>query len=92
MYKAIIVEDDLMVCAILEKQFGRFPQLKLVGSFRRGAEAMNFLADDPDGADLIILDYYMTHGRSGDERDADGDVNPLIPFRTRNFSPFVLKR
>lgn len=59
MYKAIIVEDDLMVCAILEKQFGRFPQLKLVGSFRRGAEAMDFLADDPDGADLIILDYYM---------------------------------
>ena len=59
MYKAIIVEDDLMVCAILEKQCGGCPQLRLVGSFRRGAEAMDCLADDPDGADLIIRDYYM---------------------------------
>lgn len=59
MYKAIIVEDDLMVCAILERQLGRFTQLKLVGSFRRGGEAMEFLSKDPDAADLIILDYYM---------------------------------
>lgn len=64
MYKAIIVEDDLMVCAILERQLGRFSQLKLVGSFRRGSEALDFLAADPDAADLVILDYYMP-GMSG---------------------------
>lgn len=59
MYNAIIVEDDLMVCAILERQLGRFSQLKLVGSFRRGSEALDFLAADPAAADLVILDYYM---------------------------------
>lgn len=59
MYKAIIVEDDLMVCSILERQVGRFSQLNLVGSFRRGSDALTFLAADPDAADLIILDYYM---------------------------------
>lgn len=59
MYKAIIVEDDLMVSAILERQLGRFPQLKLAGSFRRGSEAMEFLEKDPNATDLLILDYYM---------------------------------
>lgn len=31
-YKTIIVEDDLMVCSILEKQLGKFTQLKLAGA------------------------------------------------------------
>lgn len=59
MYKAIIVEDDLMVCAILERQLAKFGHLSLAGSFRRGADALEYLKDNPDGADLIILDYYM---------------------------------
>ena len=59
MYKAIIVEDDLMVCSILTKQLGRFPQLKLSGSFRRCTDALEFLSEHPDGADLIVLDYFM---------------------------------
>ena len=32
MYKTIIVEDDLMVCSILEKQLGKFAQLRLEGN------------------------------------------------------------
>lgn len=59
MYNVIIVEDDLMVCAILERQIGRFQQLKLAGSFRRGSDALEWLAENPEAADLIILDYYM---------------------------------
>ena len=59
MYNAIVVEDDLMVSAILERQLGRFQQLKLVESFRRGTDAMKWLAENPEGADLIVLDYYM---------------------------------
>lgn len=59
MYNVIIVEDDLMVCAILERQIGRFQQLKLTGSFRRGSDALEWLAENPEAADLIILDYYM---------------------------------
>lgn len=59
MYRTIIVEDDLMVCAILEKQLGRFSQLELCGNFRRCADALEYLAAEPEGADLVVLDYYM---------------------------------
>ncbi|MCF0138115.1 MAG: response regulator [Oscillospiraceae bacterium] len=59
MYNVIIVEDDLMVCAILERQISRFQQLKLVGNFRRGTDALEWLAENPNEADLVVLDYYM---------------------------------
>lgn len=59
MYRVAIVEDDSMVCAILERQLSKFNHLELCGSFRRGADALDFLNENPDGADLIILDYYM---------------------------------
>ena len=59
MYKTIIVEDDLMVCAILEKQLGRFSQLELCGNFRRCDDALTYLGKEPDGADLVVLDYFM---------------------------------
>ena len=58
-YKTIIVEDDLMVCAILEKQLGRFSQLQLCGNFRSCSDALTYLTEDPKGAQLVVLDYYM---------------------------------
>lgn len=58
-YKTMIVEDDLMVCSILEKQLGKFTQLKLEGNYRRGVDALEYLRADPNGADLIVLDYFM---------------------------------
>ena len=58
-YKTIIVEDDLMVCAILEKQLGRFSQLQLCGNFRSCSDALTYLTEDPEGAQLVVLDYYM---------------------------------
>ncbi len=59
MYKTIIVEDDLMVCSILEKQLGKFTQLKLAGNYRRCTDALEYLRQMPDGADLVVLDYFM---------------------------------
>ncbi len=59
MYKTIIVEDDLMVCAILEKQLGKFTQLKLEGNFRRCSDALEFFKENPNGAELVVLDYFM---------------------------------
>ncbi|MDO4566746.1 MAG: response regulator [Oscillospiraceae bacterium] len=59
LYNTIIVEDDLMVSAILQKQLSRFSQLSLVNTFRRGTDALDFLQETPDAAELIILDYYM---------------------------------
>jgi len=59
MYNTIIVEDDLMVCSILTKQLGRFPQLALTGSFRRCTDALEYITGHPDDTELIVLDYYM---------------------------------
>ena len=59
MYNVIIVEDDLMVSAILKKHVSRFSQLKLVNSFKRCRETLDFLNESPKAADLIILDYFL---------------------------------
>lgn len=48
-----------MVCSILEKQLGKFTQLKLEGDFRRCGDALEYLRQKPDGADLVVLDYFM---------------------------------
>lgn len=48
-----------MVCAILKRQLAKFNHLELSGSFRHGDDALKFLNENPDGADLVILDYYM---------------------------------
>ena len=59
MYNTIIVEDDLMVCSILTKQLSRFPQLKLIGNFRRCTDALEYITEHPHDTELIVLDYYM---------------------------------
>lgn len=59
MFKTLIIEDDLMVCAILEKQLSKFSHLRVAEHFHRGSEALEYLAENPDAAELIILDYYM---------------------------------
>ena len=48
-----------MVCSILEKQLGKFTQLKLEGNFRHCGDALEYLRQKPDGADLVVLDYFM---------------------------------
>lgn len=48
-----------MVCSILEKQLGKFTQLKLEGDFRRCGDALEYLRQKPYGADLVVLDYFM---------------------------------
>lgn len=82
MYNTIIVEDDLMVCSILTKQFARFPQLALTGNFRRCVEALEYIAEHPDDTELIVLDYYMP-GMNGIEflselRKTNTDVQVIM--------------
>lgn len=59
MFNVMILDDDLMVCSILEKQIGRFQQLKLTASFQRGSDALEYLRDSTHTIDLIVLDNYM---------------------------------
>lgn len=59
MFRVIIVEDDLMVASILERQIAKFQQLELIKSFRRADFALEWLEENAYGTDLILLDNYM---------------------------------
>ena len=57
MYKVMIVEDDPMVASINQQYLERNQNLKTVGQFRNGQEALEYLENN--GADLAVVDYYM---------------------------------
>lgn len=57
MYKVMIVEDDPMVASINQQYLERNQNLKIVGQFRNGQEALEYLENN--GADLAVVDYYM---------------------------------
>lgn len=57
MYKVIIVEDDPMVATINARYLQVNDQLRLVGSFSNGQDAINYMQAHP--VDLAIVDYYM---------------------------------
>ena len=57
MYKVMIVEDDPMVASINQQYLERNQNLKIVGLFRNGQEALEYLENN--GADLAVVDYYM---------------------------------
>ena len=57
MYKVMIVEDDPMVASINQQYLERNQNLKIVGQFRNGQEALEYLENN--GTDLAVVDYYM---------------------------------
>ena len=57
MYNVMIVEDDPMVASINQQYLERNQNLKIVGQFRNGQEALEYLENN--GADLAVVDYYM---------------------------------
>lgn len=57
MYKVMIVEDDPMVASINQQYLERNRNLKIVGQFRNGQEALEYLENNE--ADLAVVDYYM---------------------------------
>ncbi len=57
MYKVIIVEDDPMVASINQQYLQANPLFQVIGEFRNGKEALQYLKKHP--ADLAIIDYYM---------------------------------
>lgn len=57
MYRVIIVEDDPMVASINKQFLELNPKLNLVGMFKNGEEALNYIRNHK--VDLAIVDYYM---------------------------------
>ncbi|MDO5517465.1 MAG: response regulator [Clostridium sp.] len=57
MFKAIIVEDDLMVADINKHYLSKTPEINICRVFNNGLDALNYLKDS--SVDLIILDVYM---------------------------------
>lgn len=53
----MIVEDDPMVASINQQYLERNENLKIVGQFRNGQEALEYLENNR--ADLAVVDYYM---------------------------------
>jgi len=57
--RAIIVDDEPRAISLLEKYLQHFAQVEVVGTFRNGLKALEFLSGD--AVDLIFLDINMPH-------------------------------
>lgn len=57
MFKAIIVEDDPMVASINRQYLEKNKEIRIVGEFRNGKDALAYLKDH--AVDLAVVDYYM---------------------------------
>jgi DNA-binding LytR/AlgR family response regulator len=57
--KAIIVDDEPKAIELLKSYLGHFSKIKLVGTFRNGLKALEFLSKEK--VELIFLDINMPH-------------------------------
>lgn len=57
--KAIIVDDEPKAIELLKSYLNHFNSIELVGTFRNGLKAFEFLSKEP--VDLILLDINMPH-------------------------------
>ncbi|NCB94004.1 MAG: response regulator [Clostridia bacterium] len=57
MINVVIIEDDPMVAAINRQYMSAIPQIKIIGEFRNGKEALEFVSNNQ--VDLAVIDYYM---------------------------------
>lgn len=57
--KAIIVDDEPKAIELLKSHLEHFSSIELVGTFRNGLKAFEFISKEP--IDLILLDINMPH-------------------------------
>jgi CitB family two-component system response regulator CitT len=58
-YRVLIVEDDFRIAQIHQQLVEKNPQFQVVQSCRGGAEAIQWLALNPQEVDLAFLDVYL---------------------------------
>lgn len=92
MYRVIIVEDDPMVAAINRKYVEASEGFVVVGSFKSGVEALEYLK--MNDADLVILDYFtpqMNGAEFIDRLHASGKTPSIIMVTSANSAELVKK-
>ncbi len=92
MYRVIIVEDDPMVASINRKYVEASEGFLVVGSFKSGVEALEFLKNQD--ADLVILDYFtpqMNGTEFIDRLHAAGKTPSIIMVTSANSANLVKK-
>ena len=92
MYRVIIVEDDPMVASINRKYVEASEGFLVVGSFKSGVEALEYL--ETNDADLVILDYFtpqMNGAEFIDRLHASGKTPGIIMVTSANSAELVKK-
>ena len=92
MYRVIIVEDDPMVAAINRKYVEASEGFFVVGTFKSGVEALEYLKTND--ADLVILDYFTPQMNGAEFIDclhASGKTPSIIMVTSANSADLVKK-
>lgn len=84
--KCIIVDDEQLARALLQKYVEKFPKLELIGSFKNPMEALEFLKTNE--VDLMLLDIQMPE-ITGIEMLQTMQNKPLVIFTTA-YSEYAL--
>jgi CitB family two-component system response regulator CitT len=58
-YRVLIVEDDFRIAHIQQELLELDHRFEVVASCRNGSQALVWLCDHPQGADLVFLDVYL---------------------------------
>lgn len=58
-YRVLIVEDDFRIAQIHQQLVEQHPRFAVVQSCRSGADALGWLAANPQAVDLVFLDVYL---------------------------------
>jgi len=83
MTRCIIIDDELMARKALERLCVKHNDLVLAAIFENAEAALQWLAENPDGVDLVFLDMEMP-GLSGLDFLAQAPAIPAIIFTTSN--------
>lgn len=92
MYRVIIVEDDPMVAEIDRRYVESNQSFQVLGVFKDGTEALEYLEKDQATVDLVILDYYtpaMTGQEFMDELHGRGMAPAVIAVTSANDTEIV---